>query len=130
MMACKGQKPRWRAIRARSLALLRSRRRSPRPAAVAEVAAQPARDDRNGASRKDAAEVEGEQVAPSRGATTRYVVRSGDTMGGIAGDHCLALADLQRLNPEVRDPRALRVDQALAVEDRCLTATKGRAAAD
>jgi hypothetical protein len=48
----------------------------------------------------------------------------------IANAHCLPLANLLRFSPDVWDPDALEVRQVLSVEDRCVTDSKNRAAAD
>jgi len=105
-------------------------RADPSAGSGAAPAAQPTRDDGNAASKNEAARVQAEDVAPSQGETMRYSVRPGDTAAKIAKGHCLSLADLLRLNPDVRDPNALSIARVLSVEDRCVTDSKDRAAAD
>jgi cell envelope opacity-associated protein A len=103
-------------------------RAEPTVASSAEVAAYEAQGY---GSRADTdAGAEEKEIAAGDGAAERYVVEGGDTLAKIASDHCLPLADLLRLNPDVRDPKALRVGQDLAVEDRCVDDPKGRAAAE
>jgi LysM repeat protein len=44
-----------------------------------------------------------------------YVVRSGDTLTDIAATHGTTLKALRAANPEVTDPRALRIGQKLVI---------------
>jgi LysM repeat protein len=44
-----------------------------------------------------------------------YVVRAGDTLVGIAAKHGITLKALRAANPEVTDPRALRIGQKLVI---------------
>jgi LysM repeat protein len=44
-----------------------------------------------------------------------YVVRSGDTLIKIAATHGITLKALRAANPEVTDPRALRIGQKLVI---------------
>ena len=104
-------------------------RAEPRASSNAAPAAPPTRDAVNRASKK-AAQVEGEDVGIGEGETVRYLVQSGDRAAKIAKRHCLSLADLQRLNPDIRDLNALGAGQPLSVEDRCVTSPQDRAAAD
>jgi LysM repeat protein len=53
-------------------------------------------------------------VAVKRAATRFYIVESGDTLGGIAGQFDTTVDRLMELNPAV-DPRALRVGQRVRV---------------
>jgi LysM repeat protein len=53
-------------------------------------------------------------VAVKRAAARFYIVESGDTLGGIAGEFDTSVDRLMELNPAV-DPRALRVGQRVRV---------------
>jgi LysM repeat protein len=54
------------------------------------------------------------RVAVKRAAARFYIVESGDTLGGIAGQFDTSVDRLLELNPAV-DPRALRVGQRVRV---------------
>jgi LysM repeat protein len=54
------------------------------------------------------------RVAVKRAAVKFYIVESGDTLGGIAGQFETSVDRLMELNPAV-DPRALRVGQRVRV---------------
>lgn len=104
-------------------------RAEPPLSSKAAPAAPPSRDDAN-ETREKTEQVMGEDVAQGGGQTLRYLVERGDRAAEIAKRHCLSLADLQRLNRDVRDLNALGVGQILSVEDRCVSDRKDRAAAD
>ena len=105
-------------------------RTEPPAAPSVALAALRSRGYRDRAGAKGEAQQARKEIASSDGAEDAYVVKHGDTLAKIASDHCLPLSDLLRLNPEVRDPRALRIDQKLVVEDRCVSDPKDRAAAE
>lgn len=48
-------------------------------------------------------------------ATVVYVVKRGDTLGGIARSHNTTVATLLRLNPQIRNPNRLYVGQRIRV---------------
>jgi LysM repeat protein len=54
------------------------------------------------------------EAAPTSPPET-YVVRSGDTLVHIAATHGTTLKALRAANPEVTDPRALRIGQKLVI---------------
>jgi LysM repeat protein len=53
--------------------------------------------------------------ASQQGATTIYVVKRGDTLGGIARRYNTTIATLLRLNPQIRNPNLLYVGQRIRV---------------
>lgn len=44
-----------------------------------------------------------------------YVVREGDTLSEIAADFGLTLAEIRKLNPEIKNPNLIRVGQRIRV---------------
>jgi LysM repeat protein len=52
---------------------------------------------------------------PASAEVTIYVVKSGDTMYGIAKEFGITLKALQAANPQVTDPRTMQVGEELVI---------------
>jgi LysM repeat protein len=52
---------------------------------------------------------------PDSGETTIYTVKKGDTLVAIAARHNITLAALREANPQITDPRKLRIGAKLTI---------------
>lgn len=55
------------------------------------------------------------KISPAKTAATRHTVRPGDTLGTVALRYDVSLDALRAANPQLKDPRLLRVGQVLAL---------------
>lgn len=55
------------------------------------------------------------QSAPAKAVATRHTVRPGDTLGALASRYNVSLDALRAANPQLKDPRSLRVGQVLSL---------------
>ena len=67
------------------------------------------------AQESDTAETSEVTIQGRRINTTIYIVRRGDTLGGIARRHNTTVATLLRLNPQIRNPNRIYVGQRIRV---------------
>lgn len=57
----------------------------------------------------------GSQPTPPKPASSNYVVRSGDTMSGIASSHGVSLAALEAANPQIANPNMISVGEKVHI---------------